>query len=833
MIRIGTRRGRNPAFSPNTDAESAAAKNKWAARVALVLAFVALTASLTKMPKRSTFQEADIDLQKVAEQEIEAEFYFKTIDERASLQARNAAAEGISNHYRIDRNVLQQQKSILQESFARLDVHREALRKHLLDALRASNDQEETDVVVQRSVAAFVLGLKQGAEGDPLPDADTLVLWLSPSRASLPHRVFAEPDPALPEAPRTVTALNPETVPPLRFDFAATLAELGESSLEFVLNQGVRDANLSRNRENETIVLVQGSLLEAEASGGERRMADVPDPQKAVEKLNERLLETAKIAAKNTEKPDEWAKLHDAALALARPFVRASIRFDQDYTADARQRAREAAPEEMKEIAARQVIQRSGDLWTPQSRSDAKTYFRLVQQRPGQRVVASLISHAILVALVLICLYRVIQLISEPKGKGETHLYLSLLLICGVVVTGRVVSYFEPSGYVMPMAVVGILCAILADGRLAAMVSLLTAVLISAQFNYDWRLLVLSGAMSMAGVLTIFQVRRRSDMTVASVTAVVVGLVATVALSLGLDSMQGQSSLWRFIFNEGLHERLILIVLNGMLLLMMVPALLSPLERLFGITTDIQLLEYSDLNNELLSQLARKAGATYSHSQIVGQLAAAAADAIGANPLMAKVCAFYHDIGKMRRSEYFSENQTGYNIHDELSPRLSARAIASHVTQGAQMAREYHLPKPIVDGILEHHGTCLIGYFYQQAKEQQKHDDAREEDFRYPGPRPTRPETAILMICDAVESGVRSLRNPNEERVREFVDKIIAGRAADRQFDNCNLTLKQLDTIAEVVTKQILTNLHTRVAYPNMTDKEEHVDNVVALPGKS
>jgi putative nucleotidyltransferase with HDIG domain len=155
---------------------------------------------------------------------------------------------------------------------------------------------------------------------------------------------------------------------------------------------------------------------------------------------------------------------------------------------------------------------------------------------------------------------------------------------------------------------------------------------------------------------------------------------------------------------------------------------------------------------------------------------------------MARVCAYYHDIGKMRRSEYFCENQQGYNIHDELSPRLSARAIAAHVIQGAEMAREHHLPQPIIDGILEHHGTCLIGYFYQQAQKQQKHGDVKEDDFRYPGPKPQRPETAILMICDAVESGVRSIKNPNEERVREFVDKIIAARNADRQFDDCNLT---------------------------------------------
>jgi len=279
-------------------------------------------------------------------------------------------------------------------------------------------------------------------------------------------------------------------------------------------------------------------------------------------------------------------------------------------------------------------------------------------------------------------------------------------------------------------------------------------------------------------------------------------------------------------------RNLVLIGLNGCACLFIVPGLLPPLERLLGIITDIQLLEYSDLNNEILSRLAIEVPATYSHSLMLGQLAEAAAEAIGANGLLARVSAYYHDIGKIRRPEYFSENQAGTNIHDGLSPRLSARAIASHVLEGAEMARELHLPKPIIDGILEHHGTNLISFFYQQAKEQSKHGDVVEADFRYPGPKPQSRETAILMICDAVESGVRSIKNPNEERVREFVDKIITSRSADRQFDECDLTLKDLDIIGDVVARRMLSTLHTRVSYP--TQREDHkADNVIPLSGGS
>jgi putative nucleotidyltransferase with HDIG domain len=261
-----------------------------------------------------------------------------------------------------------------------------------------------------------------------------------------------------------------------------------------------------------------------------------------------------------------------------------------------------------------------------------------------------------------------------------------------------------------------------------------------------------------------------------------------------------------------------------------VPGVLSPVEKLFGITTDIQLLEYSDLNNEVLSRMAIEMPATYAHSLMLGQLAEAAADAIGANGLLARVCAYYHDIGKLRRPDYFSENQTGFNVHDEMPPRLSARAIASHVSYGIEVAREHRLPQPIVDAISEHHGTCTIGFFYQKALDREKHADVREEDYRYPGPRPQSRETAILMICDAVESGIRSIKNPNEERIREFVDKIIAGRSADRQFDESGLTLRDLDTIREVLTRRMVTALHPRVAYPERRN-EKRADNVVSIGG--
>jgi len=380
----------------------------------------------------------------------------------------------------------------------------------------------------------------------------------------------------------------------------------------------------------------------------------------------------------------------------------------------------------------------------------------------------------------------------------------------------------EPNGLLVPVVASAVLLTILTNARTTSVACVIISVLLSVQYGQDWRLLIVSGAMAFTGIVSIYTVRKRGDINRAAIRATAIGWLALMAATLSSETLMN----WPMVQN--LFQDLLLITLNGFMCMLLVPGLLSPMERLFGITTDIQLLEYSDLNNELLSRLAIEVPATYAHSLMMGQMAEAACDAVGANGLMARVCAYYHDIGKLRRPEYFSENQTGYNIHDDLSPRLSARAIASHVMEGAEMARECHLPQPIIRGILEHHGTLLIGFFYQQALDQQKHGDVREEDFRYPGPKPQSRETAILMICDAVESGVRSIKNPNEERIREFIDKMIQTRSEDRQFDDCELTLKQLDTIGEVLTRIIMTVHHTRVSYPERPAREE-ADNVIRM----
>ncbi len=249
---------------------------------------------------------------------------------------------------------------------------------------------------------------------------------------------------------------------------------------------------------------------------------------------------------------------------------------------------------------------------------------------------------------------------------------------------------------------------------------------------------------------------------------------------------------------------------------LLMTALLPFLERWFGIQTDISLLELSDPNHILLRQLVQRAPGTYNHSINVASIAEAAADAIGANGLLCRVGAYFHDIGKMRKPEYFVENQAGgENRHDDLVPTMSTLVIISHVKDGTEMARQHHLPQRIIDMIEQHHGTTLVEYFFMRAAEKSE-DEHRVDDssFRYPGPRPQTAEAAVLMLADSVEGATRTLREPAPSRIENLVSSITQKKVDDGQFDECPLTLQQIRSIESSLVKSLNAMYHARVRYP-------------------
>jgi putative nucleotidyltransferase with HDIG domain len=279
----------------------------------------------------------------------------------------------------------------------------------------------------------------------------------------------------------------------------------------------------------------------------------------------------------------------------------------------------------------------------------------------------------------------------------------------------------------------------------------------------------------------------------------------------------------------GVLAKGILGILNAGIAGMVAIVLLPILEKLFRITTNFTLIELLDRNHPLLKRMVIEAPGTFHHSMLVAELAREAAEAAGGNPLLAQVGAYYHDIGKMQMPEYFVENQTGKNRHDNLTPNMSCLILGAHVRDGIQMGREAGLPPEIIDFIPEHHGTNLMSFFYHKAQDR---DPAIEEsDFRYPGPRPHRKETAIVMLADSVEATARSLEDPTPGRIRTVVKRIIDKRAEDGQLDGSALTLADLARVRDSFIAVLDRFFHGRIQYPEAALRTRRMESEGAVGG--
>jgi putative nucleotidyltransferase with HDIG domain len=409
----------------------------------------------------------------------------------------------------------------------------------------------------------------------------------------------------------------------------------------------------------------------------------------------------------------------------------------------------------------------------------------------------------------------------------------------------------EMGGLIAPYAFAPLVLSVLLGrnhGLYAAVsVSLWSSVLFG---KIDAPLLVTSLISGFTAVYLTLQVRRRSKLIRAGLG---VGLaIWLLSLTFGLI---GPISLFSPMANDwgmiGLQSALA--VGNGIVTATVVGGVLPVFEHLFQITTDISWLEASDLNHPLLRRMTIEAPGTYHHSLVVANLAEAAAEAIGANATLCRVCSYFHDVGKLVKPEYFTENMNfGRNPHDDLAPTMSALIIIAHVKEGVDLALKHKLNQRIIDIIQEHHGTSLVYYFYQRALQQQedaraggkitnirKEDipEVREESFRYSGPKPQTKESAIVSLADMVESASRSLEKPTPQKIEQLVNELIEERIADRQLDECDLTLGDLTIIADRFRFTLMTMLHSRIAYPRQETKftvtrEESLPDVMAATKK-
>jgi len=525
-------------------------------------------------------------------------------------------------------------------------------------------------------------------------------------------------------------------------------------------------------------------------------------------------LAEARAAASATLSASMLPRTHiPAALAIGRAVVQPNRLLDKNKTAGAVAGAERLVAPVYNQIFAGDIVIRTGQLVTPGTIAKLRALgLQNPRLDPGTAAsIAGLV--AFMVGLVCFWLAR-----DYPRvfASTKTLLLLSLLVTLGVLglrLGSAVLGVrLSPSqfGYVgmLWVAATGMLIAALIKPRVAMLVTALLAAQSGLVLGNDLRFSILTLVSTWVAIYAVSDLRSRSDVLRAG------GILcaANVVLSLLVGQMQGDT-------RPDISQSIVWAFFSGLLSVAVFGVSAALFERLFGITTPLGLLELSDPNRPLLRRFCELAPGTYTHSILVGNLAVTAAEAIGADALLCRVGALYHDLGKIQRAQFFVENQVGGdNAHERLNPSLSALVVTAHVRDGLEIAEQEKLPPIIKSFITEHHGTSLIRYFYHQ---QCAGDDCEaapvlEQQFRYGGPKPQSRETAILMLADSVEAASRTLERPTLGRIEDLVTKIIDGQLADGQLDECDLTQRDLRGIREAFVRLLSGMLHSRIDYPEM-----------------
>ncbi len=363
------------------------------------------------------------------------------------------------------------------------------------------------------------------------------------------------------------------------------------------------------------------------------------------------------------------------------------------------------------------------------------------------------------------------------------------------------------SVWIYPVALMPIIVTILFDAEIGILSTIILALLLGMMHRFSFTITLMTAVVGITACFMSRRVQKRSHFYRIMITV----MLAYLVLVFVVETL-------KLVPNPELFDELILGLINGVVTIILAIFFLPMFESLFGFTTDYTLLELSDLNHPLLKRLAMEAPGTYQHSIVVGNLTESGAMAIGANPLLSRVGAYYHDIGKMEIPEYFVENQLGLKSrHEELTPTMSSLILTAHVKKGRGLGEEAGIPDAVLNFIEEHHGTMVMSYFYDKAIKQGV-DPADRDKFRYPGPRPQTRETGLAMLADAVEAASRTLENPKPARINNLIQRIIDDRFKSGELNECPLTLRDLAQIKEAFAKVLMAAFHHRVVYPDSDD---------------
>jgi putative nucleotidyltransferase with HDIG domain len=518
-----------------------------------------------------------------------------------------------------------------------------------------------------------------------------------------------------------------------------------------------------------------------------------------------------------------WRTEQKTAISLAlRPLIRPNVVPDQTATAAARESAASRIAPVVISLKRNQVVAREGDTVTSTTLAQIAAIKSTGHTgRPFQNVVGLL--------LVVIAIYWAAWKFTEHRSTSSSvalHKYKAFALVGSAILVETALMkvgfifgdsvaaqrlnapFNDPTiwDFAIPFAAAALLVAMLVDTQLAFLTGIITAIFAGMLAPSGMQKALFAMISCSAAVYGIGRYRERQSVTLAGLLVGITNVVMALAL---IAYAEQPFNFNTFLLATGCG------IAGGLLTAVFTAGGLPINESLFGILTDVKLLELSNADLPVLGQLALRAPGTNQHSHAVGQLAEDACRAVGGNPLLARIGALYHDIGKLAAPDYFVENQQGINPHDRLRPQQSAKIITSHVTYGSRLAKEIGLPEKIADFIPQHHGTRTLHYFLRKAQAQAKPNETIDEsDFRYPGPKPQFKEAAIMMLADSCEAAARSLARPDPESIRAIVLKIVEAIISDGQLDQCDITLQELTTIREAMISALTAIYHARIDYP-------------------
>ncbi|MBW7473704.1 HDIG domain-containing protein [Paenibacillus oenotherae] len=521
-------------------------------------------------------------------------------------------------------------------------------------------------------------------------------------------------------------------------------------------------------------------------------------------------------------------KTREIVQELARYAIMPNKFSDKEATNEARVAAKENTPEVI--IKQGEVILQKGEMVTKEVYDRLSAWGLLQDKKSYWPQLGLLLLSALFVLVIYSYLEKTTGMNAAANAKyNNVQLSMLWLIYLLNIVAMRIIELTQTDsmpyvGYLAPTAMGAMLITLLLDVQLAVVSSFLFAIAGSVIFNmdsnriFDFNYGFMTAVISFAAIFAIHRASQRSTILKAGIMVSLFGSASVLALLL-LKDLPAKSEI---LLTVGFAFA------SGLLTAVLVIGIMPFFEISFGILSALKLVELSNPNHPLLRKLLTETPGTYHHSVMVGNLSEAAAEAIGANGLLCRVGSFYHDIGKTKRPSYFIENQSNMeNPHDFIEPKLSKSIIIAHARDGVEMLKSHNIPKPLRDIAEQHHGTTFLKFFYHKAlklaEEAGEEPDFTEDDFRYPGPKAQSKEAAIVGIADCIEAAVRSLRNPTVEHIESMINKIMKDRMDDGQFNDCDLTLKELEKIAQTLKETVIGIFHSRIEYPEDVKQKERL----------